>query len=69
MTTKKTAAVVEVQHDEYLEDTRRQKISISIDCDLLKRVDAYSKRHGLNRSALFSIGVSMFMDNELRRRE
>lgn len=67
--TAKKAAVVEVQPDEYLEDTRRQKVSISIDRDLLNRVDAYAKKHGLNRSALFSIGVSMFMDNELRRRE
>ena len=32
-------------------------VSLSIEADLLQRIDAYAKRHGLNRSELFIQGV------------
>ncbi|APA88510.2 type II toxin-antitoxin system HicB family antitoxin [Paraburkholderia sprentiae WSM5005] len=54
--------------DEYA-GAGKKKITITGDRDLLRRIDTHARRHGLTRSALFSVGASLFVDDLLRRRE
>jgi hypothetical protein len=48
--------------------TPTTKTTISVDMELLARIDAYAHRLGISRSALMSIAASMFIDNLLERR-
>jgi len=47
---------------------RTKKIGMTVDVDLLARIDAHARRLGIQRSALLSVAASMFMDNLLERR-
>lgn len=44
------------------------KTTISVETELLARIDAYAHRLGISRSSLMSIASSMFIDNLLERR-
>lgn len=44
---------------------RAEKISISVQRTLLRRIDARANHLGINRSQLFSIAASMFVDGEM----
>lgn len=44
------------------------KTTISVEVELLARIDAYAHRLGISRSSLMSIATSMFIDNLLERR-
>lgn len=54
---------------EYEAARKCQKVAISLERKLLARVDRYADHHGLTRSGLLSISVSMFIDELLVRRQ
>jgi hypothetical protein len=42
---------------------RKRKIGIAVDAELLARIDGFCERHGqINRSQLFSMSASLFID-------